>query len=52
MVKVNVDQLKIIQIGFTFMDSEGNLPPGTSTWQFNFQFNLTYVVKLYYVVYR
>ncbi|KAF6035400.1 hypothetical protein EB796_006292 [Bugula neritina] len=41
MVKVNVDQLKIIQIGFTFMDSEGNLPPGTSTWQFNFQFNLT-----------
>lgn len=39
-LKCNVDLLKIIQLGLTFCDDEGNLPPGTSTWQFNFKFNL------------
>ena len=39
-VKCNVDLLKVIQIGLTFCDSSGNTPPGVSTWQFNFAFDL------------
>ncbi|CEM23181.1 unnamed protein product [Vitrella brassicaformis CCMP3155] len=39
-VKGNVDLLKVIQLGITFADSHGNLPPGTATWQFNFKFDL------------
>lgn len=35
MVKVNVDNLKVIQIGITLSDAFGNLPKGISTWQFN-----------------
>jgi len=38
-VKCNVDLLKVIQLGVTFADSHGNLPPGTTTWQFNFKFD-------------
>ena len=32
--------LKIIQLGITFYDENGNTPEPVSTWQFNFQFNL------------
>ncbi|KAF8819865.1 ccr4-associated factor family protein [Cardiosporidium cionae] len=39
-VKCNVDLLKVIQLGITFADSQGNLADGTSTWQFNFSFDL------------
>ncbi|CBZ52888.1 CCR4-NOT transcription complex,subunit 7-like,related [Neospora caninum Liverpool] len=39
-VKYNVDLLKVIQLGITFADAEGNLAEGTSTWQFNFRFDL------------
>uniref|UniRef100_A0A2K6EL69 poly(A)-specific ribonuclease n=1 Tax=Propithecus coquereli TaxID=379532 RepID=A0A2K6EL69_PROCO len=35
-----VDLLKIIQLGLTFMNEQGEYPPGTSIWQFNFKFNL------------
>jgi CCR4-NOT transcription complex subunit 7/8 len=41
LLRCNVDLLKIIQVGLTFMDEEGNTPPHCSTWQFNFKFNLT-----------
>merc|ERR1719356_2118809 len=42
LLKCNVDLLKIIQLGLTFLDDKGNLPDtGVSTWQFNFKFNLT-----------
>ncbi|ODN00212.1 CCR4-NOT transcription complex subunit 7 [Orchesella cincta] len=41
LLKVNVDRLKIIQLGVTFMDRNGNTPPGVCTWQFNFRFSLT-----------
>lgn len=41
LLRCNVDLLKIIQIGFTFMDENGNTPSPISTWQFNFKFNLT-----------
>jgi len=39
-LRCNVDLLKIIQLGLTFTDENGNLPPGVCTWQFNFKFNL------------
>ncbi|KAL2917296.1 CCR4-NOT core DEDD RNase subunit [Polyrhizophydium stewartii] len=40
-LRCNVDLLKIIQLGLTFTDAHGNSPPGRSTWQFNFKFNLS-----------
>jgi len=38
-VKLNVDLLKLIQLGITLFDSSGHQPSGVSTWQFNFEFN-------------
>ncbi|KAI8852705.1 ribonuclease H-like domain-containing protein [Chytridium lagenaria] len=40
-LRCNVDLLKIIQLGLTFADENGNSPPNACTWQFNFKFNLT-----------
>ncbi|XP_052738176.1 CCR4-NOT transcription complex subunit 7-like isoform X2 [Bicyclus anynana] len=40
LLRCNVDLLRIIQLGLTFMDENGKTPPGCSTWQFNFKFNL------------
>ncbi|KAI6652529.1 CCR4-NOT transcription complex subunit 7 [Oopsacas minuta] len=41
LLRCNVDMLKIIQLGITFFDLEGNKPDkGPCTWQFNFRFNL------------
>lgn len=40
-LRANANILKVIQIGFTFMDEAGNKPPNYWTWQFNFQFSLT-----------
>jgi CCR4-NOT transcription complex subunit 7/8 len=39
-IKKNVDNLKLIQVGFALSDENGN-SPSPSTWQFNFKFNLT-----------
>eukprot|EP01117_Protostelium_nocturnum_P013845 TRINITY_DN5209_c0_g2_i1.p1 TRINITY_DN5209_c0_g2~~TRINITY_DN5209_c0_g2_i1.p1 ORF type:complete len:285 (-),score=28.95 TRINITY_DN5209_c0_g2_i1:79-933(-) len=39
-LRCNVDLLKIIQLGLTFSDANGNFPPDCCTWQFNFRFNL------------
>uniref|UniRef100_A0A2K5DG58 poly(A)-specific ribonuclease n=1 Tax=Aotus nancymaae TaxID=37293 RepID=A0A2K5DG58_AOTNA len=41
LLRCNVDLLKIIQLGLTFMNEQGEYPPGTPTWQLNFKFNLT-----------
>jgi CCR4-NOT transcription complex subunit 7/8 len=41
LLRCNVDLLRIIQLGLTFMDEEGSTPPGYTTWQFNFKFNLS-----------
>ena len=41
-LRCNVDMLKIIQLGLTFSDEAGNLPPGVCTWQLNFQFSLRF----------
>ncbi|KAG8740264.1 hypothetical protein FRC12_016065 [Ceratobasidium sp. 428] len=39
-MRCNVDLLKIIQIGLTLSDADGNMPEGICTWQFNFQFSV------------
>jgi len=41
LLQCNVNQLKIIQLGLTFLNDEGKPPEGYTTWQFNFKFNLT-----------
>ncbi|XP_049849057.1 CCR4-NOT transcription complex subunit 7-like [Schistocerca gregaria] len=41
-LRCNVDLLKIIQLGLTFSDIDGNLPDGPASWQFHFQFSLEY----------
>ena len=38
-IKLNVNQLKLIQLGITLCDAKGNFPKGTHTWQFNFKFD-------------
>eukprot|EP00170_Pyropia_yezoensis_P008933 contig_38367_g8967 len=35
-LRVNVDLLKIIQLGLTFSDEAGNMPEDVQCWQFNF----------------
>lgn len=45
-LRVNVDMLKLIQLGVTLSDENGNVPPGICTWQFNFAFNLQCVVAV------
>jgi len=39
-LKINIDLLKIIQLGLSFADEEGNFCPGCPCWQFNFKFDL------------
>jgi CCR4-NOT transcription complex subunit 7/8 len=39
-LRCNVDLLKIIQLGLTLSNANGEYPPGICTWQFNFKFNL------------
>eukprot|EP01031_Cornospumella_fuschlensis_P041553 gene41553-50710_t len=40
-LRCNVDMLKLIQLGLTLVDSEGNFVPGCTCWQFNFKFSLS-----------
>uniref|UniRef100_A0A5S6QR33 poly(A)-specific ribonuclease n=1 Tax=Trichuris muris TaxID=70415 RepID=A0A5S6QR33_TRIMR len=40
LMRCNVHLLKLIQVGFSFFTHDGRRPPGISTWQFNFSFNL------------
>jgi hypothetical protein len=42
-MRCNVDLLKIIQVGITLADEDGNYPQEASTWQFNFRFSVRYV---------
>ncbi|KAF9071201.1 CAF1-domain-containing protein [Rhodocollybia butyracea] len=39
-MRCNVDLLKIIQVGITLSDEEGNYSSEGSTWQFNFRFSI------------
>jgi CCR4-NOT transcription complex subunit 7/8 len=36
-----VDMLKLIQLGLSFTDAEGNWVDGCTCWQFNFKFSLS-----------
>ena len=38
--KVNVDKLKLIQLGITLTNDKGEYPAGTCTWQFNLRFDV------------
>ncbi|KAK0415943.1 hypothetical protein QR680_012206 [Steinernema hermaphroditum] len=40
MVTCNVDNLKLIQVGFALMNEKGELPYGNTVWQFNFHYDL------------
>jgi len=40
-VRCNVELLKIIQLGITLCNEEGELAPNVCTYQFNFKFSLT-----------
>ncbi|KAF9121930.1 CCR4-NOT transcription complex subunit 7 [Mortierella sp. 14UC] len=40
-LRCNVDLLKMIQLGITFADENGNVPKDACTWQFNFKFSLS-----------
>lgn len=46
-MRSNVDLLKTIQVGLTLADEEGNFPPDTCTWQFNFHFDIQCVRHLF-----
>jgi CCR4-NOT transcription complex subunit 7/8 len=37
---MNVDSLKVIQVGITICDAEGNYPTDVATWQFNLRFDI------------
>ncbi|KAJ3507045.1 hypothetical protein NLJ89_g6524 [Agrocybe chaxingu] len=39
-MRCNVDLLKIIQVGITLANEEGDFPQDCCTWQFNFKFSL------------
>lgn len=40
-LRCNVDMLRLIQLGLSFSDKEGNLIEGCTCWQFNFKFSLS-----------
>lgn len=40
-LRCNVDMLKLIQLGLSFTDEEGNWVDGCTCWQFNFKFSLS-----------
>jgi CCR4-NOT transcription complex subunit 7/8 len=39
-LRCNVDLLRVIQLGLTLADAQGELAPGVCTWQFNFKFSI------------
>jgi CCR4-NOT transcription complex subunit 7/8 len=47
-MRCNVDLLKIIQIGLTLSDEDGNYPQDVSTWQFNFHFSVKCVFSFHF----
>lgn len=40
LIKDNVDNLKLIQVGISLADENGETPKPTSTWQFNLKYDL------------
>lgn len=48
-IRINVNELKVIQLGLTLADDNGNMPEPVSTWQFHFNFNVKYVFFLFFL---
>jgi len=42
----NVNRMKLIQIGITLGDDEGNVPSPICTWQFNFRFDVSHDISM------
>ena len=42
----NVNRMKLIQIGITLGDDDGNVPTPICTWQFNFRFDITHDIQV------
>jgi len=40
LLRCNVDLLRLIQVGLTFLNEKGETPKDVSTWQINFKFSL------------
>ena len=40
LLKMNVDNLKLIQAGITLANKKGEKPEGVDTWQFNINYDL------------
>lgn len=41
LIRRNVEETKLIQIGLTIADEDGNVPYPICTWQFNFKFDIS-----------
>ena len=41
-MKESVEKTKLIQLGITLCDEEGQMPAEVSAWQFNLKFDLEY----------
>lgn len=39
-IKDNVNELKLIQVGISLSNEQGEVPEENITWQFNFRFDL------------
>eukprot|EP00768_Dysnectes_brevis_P008876 gnl/Dysnectes_brevis/839_a926_4458.p1 GENE.gnl/Dysnectes_brevis/839_a926_4458~~gnl/Dysnectes_brevis/839_a926_4458.p1 ORF type:complete len:261 (+),score=32.23 gnl/Dysnectes_brevis/839_a926_4458:36-818(+) len=39
-LKLNIDNMKLIQLGLTFCDEQGRMPTPIHTWQFHFKFDV------------
>ena len=46
LIRCNVDLLKLIQIGLTFMNGKGECAPERCTWQFNFRYDINVSPKI------
>ena len=44
-IRVNVNELKVIQLGLSLANKDGQVPEGCCTWQFHFNFNVKYVFQ-------
>ncbi|KAH8825183.1 ribonuclease H-like domain-containing protein [Flagelloscypha sp. PMI_526] len=49
-MRCNAELLKVIQVGITLTDEEGNFPEEASTWQFNLKWNIS--EEMYYPEHR
>lgn len=49
-MQCNIDSMRLIQLGLTFMNEEGETPSDCATWQFNFKFNMKLVSQIKFIL--